>query len=44
MQSCDHHAYSKVSHMEKREWDKLTGIIDFDEFRQHPFEYLQRMC
>jgi hypothetical protein len=32
MHSCDHHAYSKVSHMEKSEWDKLTGIIDFDEF------------
>jgi hypothetical protein len=32
MHSCDHHAYSKVSHVEKSEWDKLTGIIDFDEF------------
>jgi hypothetical protein len=32
MHSCDHHAYSKVSHIEKSEWDKLTGIIDFDEF------------
>jgi len=32
MQSCDHHAYSKVSHMGKSEWDKLNAIIDFDEF------------
>ncbi len=32
MHSCDHHAYSKISHMEKSEWDKLTGIIDFEEF------------
>jgi hypothetical protein len=33
MQSCDHHAYSKVSHMGKSEWDKLNAIIDFDEFK-----------
>jgi hypothetical protein len=32
MHSCDHHAYSKISHMEKSEWDKLTGMINFDEF------------
>lgn len=32
MNSCDHHAYSKVSHMGKSEWDKLNAIIDFDEF------------
>jgi hypothetical protein len=32
MNPCDHHAYSKVSHLEKSEWDKLTGSIDFDVF------------
>jgi hypothetical protein len=32
MLSCDHHAYSKVSHIEKNEWDKLTASIDFDVF------------
>ena len=32
MHSCDHHAYSKVSHMEKSEWDKITGMIEFNEF------------
>ena len=32
MHSCDHHAYSKVAHIEKSEWDKLTGLVDFDAF------------
>lgn len=32
MHSCDHHAYSRISHMEKSEWDKLTGSIDLDVF------------
>jgi hypothetical protein len=29
---CDHHAYSRVSHMTKTEWDELTGLIDLDAF------------
>ncbi len=32
MRYCDHHAYSKVSHIEKSEWDKLTASIDYEEF------------
>lgn len=32
MHSCDHHAYSKVCHIEKSEWDKLTASLDFDKF------------
>jgi hypothetical protein len=32
MNRCDHHAYSRVSDMEKNEWDELTGMIDLDEF------------
>jgi hypothetical protein len=32
MQSCDHHATSKVFHMEKSVWDNLTGLIDLDVF------------
>jgi hypothetical protein len=32
MNPCDHHAYSRVAHIEKSEWDQLTGIIDLDEF------------
>jgi hypothetical protein len=32
MRSCDHYAYSKVSHMEKSEWDNLTELIDLDAF------------
>jgi hypothetical protein len=33
MNPCDHHAYSQVSHLEKSEWDMLTGMIDLDEFK-----------
>jgi hypothetical protein len=33
MSSCDHHASSKVSHLDKSEWDQLTGLIDLDEFK-----------
>jgi hypothetical protein len=32
MNPCDHHAYSRISHMEKSEWDELTGLIDLDSF------------
>jgi hypothetical protein len=32
MNPCDHHAYSKISHLEKSEWDELTGMIDLDAF------------
>jgi hypothetical protein len=33
MNPCDHHAYSRVSGMDKTEWDELTGMIDLDEFK-----------
>jgi hypothetical protein len=32
MNSCDHRAYSRVSHMEKSDWDELTGMIDLETF------------
>jgi hypothetical protein len=32
MRPCNHHAYSRVSPIDKSEWDKLTGITDLDEF------------
>jgi hypothetical protein len=32
MNPCGHNAYSRVSLMEKSEWDKITGLIDLDTF------------
>jgi hypothetical protein len=32
MNPCDHKACSKVSHIDKSEWDRITGIIDLDAF------------
>jgi hypothetical protein len=32
MNPCDHKASSKVSHIDKSEWDRITGIIDLDAF------------
>jgi hypothetical protein len=32
MQSCDHHAYSRITEMDKAEWDQLTRMINYDKF------------
>jgi hypothetical protein len=32
MHGCDHHAYSKVSHIDKSEWDKLNASVNLEEF------------
>jgi len=32
MNSCEHHAYSKIVHFQKSDWDDLTALIDMDSF------------
>lgn len=32
MDPCDHHAYSKLSHMDKQTWDELTRKVDLEIF------------
>jgi hypothetical protein len=32
MKSCDRHAYSKITDMDKAEWDKITRMINYEKF------------